>query len=25
MPFIIYRIALGTTVLVLLGTGVINP
>ena len=25
MPFIIYRIALGATVLVLLGTGVINP
>ena len=25
MPFIIYRIGLGTTVLVLLGTGVINP
>jgi undecaprenyl-diphosphatase len=25
MPFIIYRIALGTTVLVLLSAGIINP
>jgi undecaprenyl-diphosphatase len=25
MPFIIYRVLLGTTLLVLLSTGVINP